>query len=148
MFCVHSYLFYGKLPWLIAASCLISEFQISGRTSETLGWGSWHPRESLSLYLQTSSQILVQGSWDQISSQEFHQIWSSNWLGIKKLCTVCLIFEFQMFTSETLGRGSPYPAEDTSLDFKSSLQIFCQCSWTRYLNSRISAEDLRTIPQI
>ena len=64
----------NRIPWLITTSCLISQFQISGRKSETLGRGSWYPAEGLSLDLRTSLQILGRRSWNQISGRGFHQI--------------------------------------------------------------------------
>ena len=59
------------LPWRITISCLICEFQISDRTSETLGRGSWY-LQSLSLDLQTKicPQIFDRGSWSQISGPQ------------------------------------------------------------------------------
>ena len=66
------------VPWLITKSCLISQFQISSRKSETLGRGSWYPAEGLSLDLKTGLQILGRCSWDQIFGRGFHQIWSLN----------------------------------------------------------------------
>ena len=72
------------LPWLITTSCLISQFQISGRKSETLGQLPWYPAEGLSLNLKTSLQILGRCSWNQISGRGFHKIWSLNKLGRRK----------------------------------------------------------------
>ena len=68
----------------------------------------------------------------------------------QQITTSCLISEFQMSgrTSETLDRGSWYPARGLSLDFKASLQILGRCSWIRYLISRTSTKDLRTSLQI
>ena len=77
-----------NVPWLITTFCLISEFQISSRISETLGRGSSYPVESLSLDLSSSLQILVRGSWDQISGQRFHKIWSLNWQRKRKLMSL------------------------------------------------------------
>ena len=44
----------------------------------TFGRGSWQTAEGLTLDLKTALQILGRYSWDQISGQEFHQIWSLN----------------------------------------------------------------------
>ena len=44
----------------------------------TFGRGSRQPPEGLTLYLKTALQILGRYSWDQISGQGFHQIWSLN----------------------------------------------------------------------
>ena len=127
---------YEIVPWLITTSCLISGFQIFGRPSETLGRKSWYPVEGLSLDLQTSCQILSVYSGSDIQPK-----FSSNlvlkltrWkkihiINIINITTSCLISEFQMScrTSETPGRGSWYPAEDLSLDFKNRLQILGGC---------------------
>ena len=49
--------FIGKLPWLITTSCLISQFQISGRKSETLGRGFKLSAEDLDM----RPRILISG---------------------------------------------------------------------------------------
>ena len=66
------------LPWLITTSCLTSQFQISCRTSETLGRGSRYPAEGLSLDLKISLHFLGRGFWVQISGRRFYQIWFLN----------------------------------------------------------------------
>ena len=59
------------LSWLIITSCLISNFQVFGRTSETLDRRSLYPAEGSGLDLQTSPQILGRGSSNQVSGQIF-----------------------------------------------------------------------------
>ena len=67
------------------------------------------------LLLYILANFFGRGSWDQISGQRFHKIWSLNWLGRRKIYNTRLLYRIWYLNFRCLAAHLKFSAEDLGI---------------------------------